>query len=56
MKKNLTDDEKYVLLMEQYKRNRFALGPKANKILEAAMELKKKGKVSDDAIQGGQYI
>jgi hypothetical protein len=56
MKEKLTDDEKYVLLMEQYKRNRFALGQKANKILEAAMDLKKKEKVSDEAIQGGQYI
>jgi hypothetical protein len=56
MKEKLTDDEKYVLLMESYKRNRHAMGQKANKILDAAMELKAKGNVSKDAILGGQYI
>jgi len=56
MKQKLTDDEKYVLLMEQYKRNRHSMGQEANKFLEAAMKLKKRGNVSKDAIMGGQYI
>jgi len=56
MKEKLTDDEKYVLLMEKYKRNRFAMCQEANKFLDAAIKLKEKGNVSKDAILGGQYI
>ena len=52
----LTDDQKYIFLMEGYKRNRLAMGQEANKFLDAAMELKKKGNVSDDAVLGGQYL
>ena len=52
----LTDDQKYIFLMEGYKRNRFAMGQEANKFLVAAMKLKEKGNVSEDAVSGGQYI
>ena len=50
------DDDKYVQLMDLYKQNRVDMGIKANKYLEAAMKLREKGKVSDDAIIGAAYL
>lgn len=50
------DDQKYVRLMEQYKRARHGDRDKANKILEKAMKLGKNGDVSKKAKIAGAYI
>ena len=50
------DDQKYVRLMEQYKRARRGDSDKANKILEKAMKLAKDGDVSKKAKIAGAYI
>ena len=50
------DDEKYVALMAKYKENRVKMGEGAMKYLDAALKLKEKGDVSDDAIIGGAYL
>jgi hypothetical protein len=50
------DDEKYIALMSRYKERRQELGEKANLYLEAAMKLREKGDVSEDAIIGGAYL
>jgi hypothetical protein len=52
----MTDDQKYVALMARYKEMRGEMGPEANRYLEAAMKLRDKGGVSDDAIIGGAYL
>jgi len=54
--KKVSDDEKYNALMARYKELRGELGPKALPYLEAAMKLRKKGNVSDDAFIGGAYL
>jgi hypothetical protein len=50
------DDKKYVALMARYKELRGELGIKANKYLEAAIELRENGDVSHDAIIGAAYL
>ena len=50
------DDKKYIALMDKYKQNRGKDPKGAQKYLDAAMELAKRGKVSDDAIIGGAYL
>jgi len=56
MASKISDDEKYNALMARYKELRGELGPAANKYLEAAMKLREKGNVSDDAMIGGAYL
>jgi len=50
------DDQKYLALMSRYKELRLELGPKANAYLEAAMQLRQQGDVSDDAVLGAAYL
>lgn len=50
------DNERYVALMDKYKRMRLKDGKKALVYLDAAMALKERGDVSDDAITGGAYL
>ena len=50
------DDKKYIALMDKYKMNRRQDPQGAQKYLEAAMELAKRGNVSEDAIIGGAYL
>jgi hypothetical protein len=50
------DDERYVALMDKYKRMRLKDGKKALVYLDAAMALKERGNVSEDAITGGAYL
>ena len=51
------DDDRYVRAMEHYKRQRHVLGIKeANKLLDAAMKIKKEGDVSKNARLAGAYI
>ena len=52
----MTDDEKYIALMDKYKINRRHDPQGAMKYLEAAMELSKRGNVSEDAVIGGAYL
>jgi hypothetical protein len=52
----MKDDRKYLALMARYKELRGELGMKANAYLEAAMDLRKQGNVSDDAIIGAAYL
>jgi hypothetical protein len=54
--KKVSDDDKYVALMARYKELRGELGPKALPYLKAAMKLREKGNVSDDAVIGGAYL
>jgi hypothetical protein len=49
-------DEIYIALMSRYKERRTELGEKAMPYLEAAMKLREKGGVSEDAIIGGAYL
>jgi len=49
-------DEQYIALMSRYKERRQEFGEKANLYLEAAMKLREKGDVSEDAILGGAYL
>jgi hypothetical protein len=51
-----SDDKKYIALMDKYKINRLKDPQGAMKYLEAAMELKKRGNVSEDASIGGAYL
>jgi len=51
-----TDDQKYVRLMEKYKRMRRGDKDKANKVLAEAFKLAKDGDVSKQAIMAGAYI
>lgn len=50
------DNERYVALMDKYKRMRLKDGKKALVYLDAAMALKERGNVSKDAITGGAYL
>ena len=52
----MKDDSRYIQLMARYKELRGKLGSKANKYLEAAMKLRERGNVSDDAVIGGAYL
>jgi hypothetical protein len=52
----MTDDEKYIALMDRYKMNRGKDPQGSLKYLEAAMKLREKGDVSDDAVIGGAYL
>jgi hypothetical protein len=49
-------DEKYIALMSRYKEKREELGEAALPYLQAAMKLREKGDVSDDAVIGGAYL
>jgi hypothetical protein len=42
--------------MNAYKVNRLEKGPEANRYLEAAIKLRDRGNVSDDAIIGAAYL
>lgn len=50
-----SDDAKYEALMTRYKEMRRVDGKGAMKYLEAAMKLREKGNVSEDAVLGGAY-
>jgi|LauGreDrversion2_6_1035139.scaffolds.fasta_scaffold04134_2 hypothetical protein len=50
------DDKKYVQLMDKYKTERLKDGKSALKYLDAAIELRKNGDVSQDAFLGGAYL
>ena len=51
------DDDRYVRAMEKYKRARHHLGIKeANKLLDAAMKIRKEGDVSENAKLAAAYI
>jgi hypothetical protein len=52
----ISDDEKYMALMGRYKALRGELGEKAMPYLEAAMNLREKGNVSDDVVQGSAML
>lgn len=52
----MTDDDKYMVLMDKYKQLRGEKGPEAVKYLEAAMKLRERGNVSDDAVIGAAYL
>lgn len=52
----MSDKEKYMALMGKYKDLRGSKGPEANKYLQAAMALRKKGNVSQDVIVGSAYL
>ena len=54
--KKVSDDDKYVALMARYKELRGELGEKAQPYLLAAMKLRQKGNVSDDAVIGAAYL
>ena len=50
------DDKKYIALMDRYKMNRRKDPEGAQKYFDAAMELSKRGNVSDDARVGAAYL
>jgi hypothetical protein len=50
------DDEKYIALMNAYKSKRREMGAGANKYLNAAVELRKRGNVSENAVLGAAYL
>jgi hypothetical protein len=50
------NDAQYIALMSRYKERRGELGDGANPYLEAAMKLREKGDVSEDALLGGAYL
>jgi hypothetical protein len=55
----MTDDEKYVALYDKYKQNRGSSSEEndaAMKYLDAAIALRERGNVSDDAVLGGAYL
>ena len=51
-----SDDQKYSQLMARYKELRGELGPQALPYLQAAMKLRAKGNVSEDAVVGAAYL
>ena len=55
-KSNGKDDERYVSLMDEYKRMRRLDRKKAQAIHNKALALKATGDVSEDAVTAGQYI
>ena len=52
----MTDDKKYIALMDRYKTTRRDDPQGAMKYLDAAIKLKGQGNVSRDAIIGGAYL
>ena len=50
------DDKAYISLMDRYKINRLKDHQGAQKYLDAAMKLREKGDVSQDAIIGAAYL
>lgn len=52
----MTDDDKYIALMDRYKIERSQDSENAVKYLQAAMKLRDKGNVSQDAIIGAAYL
>ena len=50
------DDKRFILMMEEYKRLRRTDRKEANKLLEKAMKLAKKGNVSPQAKLAAAYI
>ena len=52
---NMTDNEKYQVLMAKYKEHREE-GEKANRYLKAAMKLQEKGNVDGDTFIGMAYL
>lgn len=52
----MRDDDKYLKLMDAYKTHRAELGPTANLYLQAAIKLREKGQVSQDAVIGAAYL
>lgn len=52
----MRDDDKYLKLMDAYKIHRAELGPAANLYLQAAIKLREKGQVSQDAVIGAAYL
>lgn len=50
------DDKKYILMMEEYKRLRRTDKDSANKLLERAQKLARRGDVSQNAKVAGAYI
>ena len=52
----MTDSDKYVALMSAYKESRVEKGEAANLYLQAAMKLRERGNVSQDAIIGAAYL
>jgi hypothetical protein len=55
-KNQMSDDQKYQLLMGRYKELRGSEGQEAVKYLEAAMKLREKGDVSEDIVKGMAYL
>lgn len=52
----MNDDEKYIALMDKYKVERRGDYKKAQKYLDAAIALRERGNVSDDAVTGAAYL
>lgn len=52
----MTDDDKYMALMDRYKVHRGTDPKGSQKYLEAAMKLRERGNVSQDAIIGAAYL
>jgi hypothetical protein len=55
----MEDDNAYVALMDKYKQSRGSSSEEndaAMKYLDAAIALKEKGRVSQDAVLGGAYL
>ena len=52
----MKDDKAYVALMIKYKEMRGENGKEAMKYLDAAMNLRERGNVSDDAFIGAAYM
>jgi hypothetical protein len=56
---DMNDDEKYVALYDKYKQNRGSSSEEndaAMKYLDAAIALRERGNVSDDAVIGAAYL
>lgn len=56
MESKMKDDDKYLVLMDRYKQLRGSRGLEAVKYLEAAMKLRERGNVSEDAVIGAAYL
>jgi hypothetical protein len=52
----MKDDKAYLALMDAYKVNRLEKGPESVRYLEAAIKLRERGNVSQDAIIGAAYL
>lgn len=51
-----SDDKKYVALMAKYKEMRRSQPQEAMMYLDAAMELRERRNISEDAFLGGAYL